>query len=440
MGTLPSIDAIVASMPTDVFTSLMVGDPQYFYDDCNDYTYSTSNYAVMGYEFCKHGPDDKRLFPGTSANSWRKRRSNHYMMHVKYALMILPLNGNLPAGANILGDLTDYGEDDELKEIKAAVDVDDDQYRIWQSLGNHDVKNNIKSKGRLLGGGQGCYNNRCAKRMEEYMQRLLPQWEDHNNFKFHNFYTYDKDGTDDSLAYMYIKNGIVFMNLQMHVGMDDTIFHHQHSSGRTRHNIAAPFNWFKSKVDNLQNGRSGMFQNIKGIVLMWHYDHRNNDDNWPSAKQYIIDNNKDTSKIPFIAIFNGHKHKRCGYKKYSAFQNANANGSDIPRFYVGAAEFSCFLTVEFNPNNEKFIVYATVYDDGSTNSNPSSNNNEDISADVTALLPLSTGNHIISTGMKRRCIHKNGFINEPGRCTEFGFDGSTRSFTPDAPTVSVVTP
>merc|ERR1719244_256541 len=144
-----------------VFTMLMVGDPQYSTSRCNENAWvGTASYGAYGKPWCDFDWD------------WF-HRTNNFMNAVRDGLFSAPLNNRLPAGANILGDLTEYGDEYEknIHWIQGEGPV-----RIWQSLGNHDTVNTLRSRHKLIGSAEGSANNRNMRRMVQKMKELLPKW------------------------------------------------------------------------------------------------------------------------------------------------------------------------------------------------------------------------------------------------------------------------
>lgn len=397
---------------TSKFTMLMVGDPQYTSSHCKSDSYvGTANYARTSKSWCEdNGPWD---------SSWH--RTNNYMNAVEDALFKKPLNNRLPAGANIIGDLTEYGEENEKFDYEAKIhDIQAQGHvRVWQSLGNHDTVNHLRPKDDLWESGEGSYNNRNMRDMIQKMKNLLPQWHDKGlgSKNFHDgVYHYDTR----SNSFLYRKNGIMFINLQLHPAMHHIDYWckscHDHAGhyhgGKWKQVWFSPIDWFKDRVQEIQNNWNGMGP-VKGIVLMYHYDRTtaktcNGGDvvdsgRWTEIRQIMKKHNAD-GHPPFIAVFNGHMHKRCGYKidndlKDMTRKSYGNPNKDIPRFYVGSADYNCFLTVEFYPADESFVVYANAFDTSSS----------------------GTGASQKSAGFRRRCVHKDG-RNGSG-CTKWKFDG-----------------
>jgi len=402
-----------------VFTMLMVGDPQYSKSRCDDSIWvGTASYGAYGKPWCDF--------------SWNSfHRTNNFMNAVRDGLFSARLNNRLPAGANILGDLTEYGDDyeEEMYRNKIHWIQGEGPVRIWQSLGNHDTVNTLRSRHKLIGSApDGSENNRNMRRMVHKMKDLLPKWhsKELGGRNFHDgIYHYDTR----SNSFLYKKGDIVFMNLQLHPAMHHIDYYckscrdhagHYHVK-KWKQVLESPLDWFKERVQDIKAGVYDQNGNkVKGIVLMYHYGFSDfsGDDNtnsaggenvdtsrWTEIRDLMTDHNQKCSGCPpFIAVFNGHKHAYCGYMKDSDLDGmAQAPNRDIPRFYTGSADYNCYLTVEFSPNDNAFRVHANAWD----------NTNNPADAIVGE-----------SSFFKRRCIHENGYSSNPNGCTEWKFDGN----------------
>jgi len=411
-----------------IFTMLMVGDPQYSHHYCvNNPWRGTADYGASGQTWCDYHWNT--FISGWNMDHFEKlvrdsHRINNYMNAVRDGLFSAKLNGRLPAGANILGDLTQYGWEDEKKDYESKIHWIQSfgPVRIWQSLGNHDTVNTLRKKDKLVGSADGSANNKNMRNMVQKMKELLPKWHGSQlgGKVFHDgVYHYDTE----SNSFLYKKGGIVFMNLQLHPAMHHIDYYckschdhagHYHTS-KWKQVLFSPLRWFKERVQDIKNGNYDSGTPVKGIVLMYHYGQTNEKTNlgdetvdsarWTEVRDLMKDHNQHSSNYPpFIAVFNGHQHARCGYLKDNDLNNrARDTSRDIPRFYTGSADYNCFLTVEFSPNDEAFRVHANMWD----------NTNKPADADVTD----------VSSYFKRRCIHENGYNSNPSGCTEWKFDG-----------------
>jgi len=407
-----------------IFTMLMVGDPQYSKHRCNNNpNRGTADYSPAGQTWCDYDwkVPDYPWHGDFSKGLRRFHRINNYMNAVRDGLFSAYLNGRLPAGANILGDLTEYGWEDEKKAYEAKIDWIQSfgPVRIWQSLGNHDTVNSLRSRDKLLGSADGVANNKNMRDMIQKMKELLPKWHGSQlgGKKFHDgVYHYDTE----SNSFLYKKGDIVFMNLQLHPAMHHIDYYckkcrdhagHYHNE-KWKQVLFSPLRWFKERVQDIQNGQYG--PSVKGIVLMYHYGQTNAKTNlggetvdtarWTQVRDLMENHNQNHNYPPFIAVFNGHQHANCGYRKDNDLDNrARDSSKDIPRFYTGSADYNCYLTVEFSPNDHAFRVHANMWD----------NTNNPADADVTGE----------SSYFKRRCIHEDGYNSNPNGCTEWKFDG-----------------
>lgn len=410
----------LADQDLSIFTTLMVGDPQYHSDHCSWSSRGTANYARTDQAWCQDS--------GPFNNRWL--RTNNYMNAVKDALFKAKMNNRLPVGANILGDLTEYGWDYQKESYESKIHSiqGEGPVRIWQSLGNHDTTSILRAKDDLLEGGKGTDNNRNIRDMIQKMKELLPQWHSKslNGKSFHDgVYHYDTR----SNSFLYRKNQIMFINLQLHPAMHhidywckDCRDHAGHYHvGKWKQVLYSPIDWFKDRIHEIQNDQNGMTP-VKGIVLMYHYDRMDaktsnggdtvDSQRWNEVYDLMEDHNQNTNYPPFIAVFNGHIHNRCGYKRDDALKDLTKSNSgnyhrDIPRFYAGSADYNCFLTVKFRPKDEYFVVYANYFDDSNTGA-------RDVSYE--------------STGFKRRCVHQDG-LNKYPQCTRWYFNGKRTDFT-----------
>lgn len=415
------------SQSLNIFNMLMVGDPQYTSEHCTWNDPGTANYIATDDCWCKdHGPFSSR---------WH--RTNNYMNAVEDALFSRYLENRKPAGANILGDLTDYGKKYERESYEAKIHDIQAQgaVRIWQSLGNHDTVSILRAKDDLLeGGNEGGRNNIYIRDMIKKMKSLLPQWHQHKlgGREFHDgVYHYDTN----SNSFLYRKNQVMFINLQLHPAMHhidywckDCRDHAGHYHvGKWKQVLFSPIDWFERMIDQIQraaDGRSGSngMGPVRGIVLMYHYSgtyfetsyggETVDSGRWQRIRDLMSDHNRNNPHYPpFIAVFNGHIHSKCGYQrdndlKWMTKSNVGNTYEDVPRFYSGSADFSCFLTVKFRPWKRYFEVYANYFD-----------------ADGTGGADASKK----STGFKRKCVHKDG-KHASNRCTRWHFDGKRTEF------------
>lgn len=372
---------------TGAFDIVMASDPQYSYTDCkNPSTTGTSNYALADKKWCQDRGD-----------FWR---TNNLMNGIWDSLGEERLLTGKPIGANIIGDLTNTASEGQEKAFARKVhDIEHDggNNRIWQSMGNHDLN--------------AGYGYKDIKEMARRARNLVTEngpgsYHDKGSFnKWHDGFC----GDPESASYVYKKNGVAFINLQLAPNAKFVrVQKHSHGEGLT-----GPSGWLMNLLDG-KNNHCFSFNGVKGVFLMHHYPRFCSGNTpptdcprWNEVKDAITRFNNDAAKPRVMASFVGHYHEYSGYSHYSKLHKLPGN---VHRFYCGGLEFDTYLDVEVYPDGSDpyYLVYSNAVDPNK-----------------------GTPNDKFATGFVRKCINKNG--RHHPKCTRWNFDGTVCDHNPSNP-------
>lgn len=302
----------------DQFSIAVTSDPQYpWYDN------------VL--------PPELKTEDQIKANSQRQIREQYESINT---LARERAAGEFPLEGVILnGDLTAFGHDWQLSELKSLVSALSPQ--TYPALGNHDYANNVND----------CANNDCATRMALYMIEWLRGSSGHletYDLKERSYYQFPELRTDytGSMAYSLNLGSVHLAVLQNFPSYADEWNSWSASEAqRLFFYIKPSFFWLANDLARARNRGDA--------ILVFLHDYNDNFVDPPFTQFREL-----MARYGVTAVFAGHIHEQCGL--IDRIPASDAEG--IPVFRSGAASFQDYLLAEVDLPGDSLKV--TKYEAG----------------------------------------------------------------------------
>lgn len=256
---------------------------------------------------------------------------------------------NKVKGVIINGDLTEYGNSDELKAYKENYD-DKITATIYPGLGNHDISNNFRDDN-----GNGCAYNHCFNRMIVYYYNKIAKLKNVTFDAFDGGVTYGngeaKHAYSGSFAYSWDEGNVHFVQLNNYPNYTATssFFYpggFEMLDAGTRYDVE-----WKSALSWLKRDCAIARNKGQAIILNFH-DWNGHFTDKTDFDQILID-------YKVSAVFTGHIHNQC--EKIESKRIAAGTYTNI--FRSGAAFYNDYLAAKLYTDSME--VYKVSSENGS---------------------------------------------------------------------------
>ena len=228
----------------------------------------------------------------------------------------------------INGDLTAYGHGWQRSKMDELLGILGENVHL--GLGNHDYENNISRQG-----GEGCYNNGCARDSVEDLARHVRRNSARISFDWATQSGAITDSHSGSLAYAFAAKGFTSaLQFQLNNHPNYAVsFSSNHNLRQQYYTIGPSTDWLDRSLRNLMPYPQHEF----AIVHMHQPE-------WDGAFARTIQNHN------VVAIFAGHFHRALGRESYSV--------GDIPVYLSGSASQRSYLIVEHDDERNELRIFA----------------------------------------------------------------------------------
>ncbi|VVB72873.1 3',5'-cyclic adenosine monophosphate phosphodiesterase CpdA [uncultured archaeon] len=224
-------------------------------------------------------------------------------------------------GIIVVGDLTNYGHDDQLDKYKEL--YESQSFLVFPGLGNHDYQLNVNDT----------FENRGATRMVEYLISSV-----HNvaakvgvNFDVNEDSSPTKKTITGSLDYSWDIGNIHYVNANNYPAYQNSWSNFRSDRGKSiAVNIHPCWEWLEKDLRFARKQGKSIILNIHDMMNNWTDS---------DAKKFW----ELCQKFSVSAVFCGHDHAHGDKTGFYTSPNPCMNGHGIPKFNCGSADWNKYL-------------------------------------------------------------------------------------------------